>query len=303
VNNGQSLKPEIKKILKIILTVIACLAVIYLGISSYGAKKAMTIPRLPMVYDGSVLGVPYEEVSFSSRDGFSLKGWLLSGSNNQVIVFIHGGFQNRLDEIVDTKRLAPALAARGYTVLLYDQRGRGESEGKGRTLSNIDEDIGGAVDFLVSRGFRPGDINIIGFCAGAAQSAIYARHHEVGSLIMDGCFIDNATMVSRQAQSINLPAWLARVFVPGGTLMTRLMYGFHRIDPIDVVPDLTCPVLFFHEELDPFTTMEETRQLFYASTNPLNEWWEISGAEHSKGYRTDPQGYVDRIDGFLTKLR
>jgi uncharacterized protein len=298
------LKPKNKKIFKITLTVVACLVVIYFGISAYGAREAMAIPRLPLLYQGGVLGVPYEEVSFKTRtDGISLKGWFLPGSGSQVIVFIHGGFQNRLDENVDTKELAPALVKRGYNVLLFDLRGRGESEGKGISLSYYDEDIGGAVDYLRSRGFALKDINVIGFCSGAALTSYYVRNNELGGVILDGCFYDCGTMVVRQAESINLPGWLARFFTPGGTLLTRLMYGYHRIDPVDVIPQIGCPILFFHEQHDPFTTSRETQWMYEKTLNPLNETWDIPYSKHSMGYRTYPQKYVDTLDNFLKKLR
>ena len=148
------MKPKIRKLFKIALSVIACLAVVYLGISAYGAREAMTIPRLPLLYNGSSLGVPFEDVTFKSRtDNVTLKGWFLPGEGSQVIIVVHGGFQNRIDDVVDTGHLAPALVARGYNVLLFDFRGRGESEGVGRSLSDIDQDIGGVVDYVKSPRF------------------------------------------------------------------------------------------------------------------------------------------------------
>ncbi len=297
------MKPRNKKILKITLTVAACLLVIYAGISCYGAKEAMTIPRLPLVYEASSLGVAYENVSFPTRgDNLTLKGWYLPGVNSQVILFLHGGFQNRIDANVDTSALARALVDKGYNVLLFDLRGRGESEGKGISLSHIDEDVGGAVDYLKSRGFDIKDICIIGFCSGATMASIYGSRNEIGALILDGCFIDCGTMVIRQAEYIHLPGWLARLFIPGGMLTTRVMYGYHRIDSIDVIPDIKSPLFFIHEELDYFTTMEETRRMFESSTNPASEFLEITGAEHSQGFRAHPVEYIDRVDSFLKKL-
>ena len=298
------MKLKKNKALKITLIGAAFLIAVYFGFSTFGAYKAMTIPRLPLVYEGSSLGVPYEDVSFPSRtDNVSLKGWFLPGTLGQAVIFVHGGFQNRIDDIVDTGNLAPALVERGYNVLLYDFRGRGESGGKGRTLSHIDEDIGGGVDYLISRGFNTENINIIGFCSGAAETSIFASRNEIGSVILDGCFIDVGAIVIRQAQSINLPGWLARLFLPGGRMMSYLMYGFHRIDPVNVIPDIKAPVFFIHEEKDEFTTTRETLRMYQKAVNPARRFWEIPAAEHSRGFASYPQEYVDRVDAFLTQFR
>jgi len=297
------LKPKKKKLFKIISIVVACLAVIYIGLSAYGSKTAMAIPRIPVTFQPSDLGVACEDVSFKTRgDDLTLKGWFLSGKNKQVIAFVHGGFQNRIDKNADTPGLARALVEKGYNVLLFDLRGRGESEGRGITLSNIDEDIGGLVDYLRARGFAMKDISLLGFCSGATMACIYGSRYEVGSLILDGCFIDQGTMVVRQAQYIHLPGWVARVFIPGGTFFTHTLYGYHRIDAISVIHDVKCPILFIHEENDPFTTREETERLFNKATNPVNRIWEASGALHSQGFTVHPQEYIEVVDGFLSSL-
>jgi len=297
------LKPEKKKRNKVILTVVVCFLVIYLALSVYGSREAMRIPRLPLTYAPGSLMVAYDDVSFQSRDGLTLKGWFLPGQNEQVIIVIHGGFQNRIDDNVDTLALARALVGKGYSVLLFDLRGRGESEGRGISLSYIDEDIGGAVDFVKSRGFGVADTCILGFCSGAAMVSTYGSRNQVGALILDGCFLDCGTMVRRQAQSINIPGFFVPFFMPGGLVFTRLLYGYHRIDPIDIIPLVKSPVLFLHEEKDEFTTMPETRKLYEAANNPANEIMEFSGSLHSHGFRDHPQEYIDRVDNFLKKLR
>jgi uncharacterized protein len=297
------LKPKQKKLLKISLITLACLVVVYLGLSVFGSYKAMVIPRLPLVHQAAELGVLYEDVSFKDRPGdLTLKGWFLPGTNGRVIAIIHGGFQNRIDDNVDTSDLARALVKKGYSVLLFDLRGRGESEGQGISMSYIDEDLGGVVDYLKSRGFAPENITLMGFCSGAAMVCVYGSRNEVGSLILDGCFVDDSMMVVRQAEYINMPGWLASFFTPGGAFFSHLIYGYHRIDPIDIIHDVKCPILFLHEEKDAFTTWGETERLYDNATNPAKSIWEASGATHSQGYVTHPEEYIEVVDGFLSRL-
>jgi alpha-beta hydrolase superfamily lysophospholipase len=190
------------KLIKFTAIGIGILLVIYLGLSAYGAREAMEIPRLPLAYKPDSLELAYEDASFKSRvDGVLLKGWYLPGEKSSVILIVHGGFQNRIDDNVGTLGLTRALVKTGYSVLLFDLRGRGESEGRGLTLSNIELDIGGAVDYLKSRGYSTEDICILGFCSGAASACIFASQNNLGALILDGCFIDVPTW---------LPGWRKR---------------------------------------------------------------------------------------------
>lgn len=109
-------------------------------------------------------------------------------------------------------------------------------------------------------------------------------------------------MVARQAESINLPGWAARAFLPGGTFWSWAIYHYHRIDPVNVIPEIQCPVLFLHEQFDEFTTMAETQRMFHESANPASDIFEIPGAKHSEGFHVHPAEYVNDVDGFLKKL-
>ena len=281
---------------------LAVLVVVYLGLSIYGARRAMEIEHLPLSASPDSVGLAYEDVSFNSLDGaVELKGWYLPGEGDKAIIILNGGYQNRVDDNVDTLGLARDLIERGYSVLLYDQRGRGESGGKGLALSNMDMDIGGAVAYLETLEYGPDNVCILGFCSGAASSCIYASRHRVGALVLDGCFIDVPTMVRRQAVAFGPPDFLVRMFIPGLLLMTRLIYGYEMVNPVDVVADISCPVFFIHEEYDETITLEENERLLAASGNPANRLWEVPGVDHSRPYRTYPVEYVDRIDSFINK--
>jgi dienelactone hydrolase len=289
------------KIIKFTSIGIGILLVIYLGLSAYGAREGMEIPRLPLTYKPASLELPYEDASFQSRgDGVLLKGWYLPGDKNSVILIVHGGFQNRIDDNVDTLGLTRALVKTGYSVLLFDLRGRGESEGRGRTLSNIEPDIGGAVDYLKSRGYGAGDICILGFCSGAASACIFASQNSLGALILDGCFIDVPTEVARLAKAIGIPQFLESFFMPGGLFFARVLYDYNVVNPIDVIHNVACPILFIYEENDEFITREETLKLFSASGNPANEVWEVSETLHSQSFRTHPVEFVEKVDKFIS---
>ena len=284
------------------IIVVAILFVAYFVISGLGARETMEIPRKLLVVTPDATGMKYEDVAFTSRDGdVTLKGWYFTGGDDSVIVMVNGGFRNRVDDNSDTLGLTGALVEKGHNVLLFDLRGRGESEGVARALSNIDEDIGGAFDYLIDRGHTLDHICLMGFCSGAVQACIYASRNDTEMLILDGCFISVPTMVVRQAATTMAPEFLAWVFIPGCFLITKLVYGYELVNPIDVVGDVQCPILFIHEELDEFTSLEETERLYNAATNPANEIWEVKDSDHSQAFLNYPEEYAGRISNFVKK--
>jgi alpha/beta superfamily hydrolase len=282
--------------------VIAVILVVYIGLSAYGAKRCMEIPRELLEVTADSTGLVYENIEFVARnDNVLLKGWYFPGESDTAIIMVNGGFNPRVDDNSDTLGLTEALVGKGYNMLLFDLRGRGESEGKGQALTNIDEDIGGAVDYLTNRGFSLDRICLMGFCSGAAQACLYACRNNMGILVLDGCFIDVPTMVVREVATVGIPQFLTRMFVPGLLVMTRLIYGYKVVNPLDVIDDVKCPVLFIHEEYDEFTTWQETERLYLASSNPADEIWQVKDSEHSQSFRNYPREYAEKIDGFIRK--
>jgi alpha-beta hydrolase superfamily lysophospholipase len=280
--------------------VLAVAAFLYAGLSFLGGALVMQIPRLPLTGSPAAAGLDYESVAFPARgDGIMLKGWYLASRGERAVVIVHGGYQNRVDENVDTLGLTRDLVHQGYDILLFDLRGRGESQGKGRALSNIGNDLGGAIDYLNLKGYPPDSICLMGFCSGAALAGIFASEEHLGALVLDGCFPTVDGMVIKQAAQRAIHVFFVKMFIPGLILATRVMYDYRPVDPIDVIPKVACPVFFIHEQQDDLVSWPDTTRLFQAAGNPDNQIWEIPEAAHSQAYRSDPGQFVARVDNFL----
>jgi len=273
---------------------------VYASLSVFGAVAAMEIPRLQISASPVAVGTPYQDVAFNSRgDGVALKGWLIPGGHDRALIIVHGGYQNRVDEVVNTLCLARDISQKGWDVLLFDLRGRGQSGGKGHSLLYIESDIGGAVDFLKSRGYGAERIGIMGFCAGAASACIFASEEHVGGLVLNGCFSSVENMVDTQAAQRHIPRFLVNCFKSGVRTAARVMYDYHEVNPIDVVSKVDCPILFVHEEYDDIISSQENLRLFQTAGNPAAIYWEVNGAKHSEAYRTHPDEYIQKVTDFL----
>jgi len=288
--------------LKLVFSCLAIVLSLFIVLSVLGASASMHIPRLSLDASPASYGLPFQEISFASRlDYVNLKGWLLPSTGKSVVVFINGGFQNRADPTIPTLGVARDLVSRGYNVLLFDLRGRGESGGTGYSLLNADKDIGGAVDYLKSLGFSINSIGIIGYCSGAANTTMFASREHVGALVLDGCFTSVRGMVENSAAYRHIPRFFVNLFLPGVQLAAAIIYSYQRPGPEDVICNIDSPILFIHEEGDRLVTIEDGRKLLALSKDPTNQLWEVPRVEHNQAYAINHARYVSTIADFFDK--
>jgi alpha-beta hydrolase superfamily lysophospholipase len=292
-----------KKPAMIIAIVLAALLIVYLAISAYIAHSIMKVPRLPLGDTPASVGLDYKDVSFPSRvDRLTLKGWYIAGKKAFTVIIVTGMHQNRVDYSIGVLDITKDLVARGYNVLLFDLRGRGESEGNGVLLTHFKRDIGGAVDYIKQRGCPAEQAGFIGFSAGAASSVIFASDENVAALISDSCFADVADVfIGKGVSESGMPHWLIKLFGMGTLFMSTVMYGYRKVNPVDRVSAVACPILFIQGDKDDLVPVSDAHRLMEASGNPEDEVWVVPDAGHTLSYLTDPAGYMERVASFLAK--
>jgi hypothetical protein len=134
---------------------------------------------------GAAPGAAYADVTFRASDGLELAGWYRPSRNGAVVVVVHGGSSDRRGSIAHARM----LAAHGYGVLLYDARGRGESEGSENNFGwDWPKDIAGALDFVRARAdVDPRRIGALGLSTGAdALIQAAAKRRDLAALVADG---------------------------------------------------------------------------------------------------------------------
>lgn len=287
--------------MKFVVLGVIILLVAYLAVSAYVANVVMKIPRIPLGESPESVGLVYEDISFPSRvDHVTLRGWYISGEGPSTIIVANGGHQNRVDPRIGTLELAKDLVSEGYNILLFDFRGRGESEGEGLILTHTGRDLGGAVDFIRARGCS--SMGIMGFSTGGAESLVFAAEEDedIAAIVSESSFASVTEQFVREAtKQKGLPELLARFLAPGVCLMAKVIYGYEVVNPVDRVADVSCPVLFIHGELDDSVPVTDAYKLYQASSNPANCLWVVANAGHCEGYKTDPTGYIDRVAAFF----
>lgn len=161
-------------------------------------NTAMT-GNAPLFGDPAKYDLDYEDVEFEASDGVTLRGWLIKGRTDKVIVQSHfalycsragytnegkGMFLKGYSHDVEFLRQAKYLNDAGYTVLMYDFRNHGESDTfrDGYISQGMDEslDVIAAVNFIAShRDYKDAAIGLLSICMGLGAT-IYAFGREGG---------------------------------------------------------------------------------------------------------------------------
>ena len=147
--------------------------------------------KAPVFETPDKYGLDYEDVTFNTKDGVTLSGWIVKGSTDKVIIQSHFGVQcSRCGFTIEGKGMmekmlwnkdihflnqAKYLVDAGYTVLMYDLRNHGQSgSGEEQWITwGLEEryDVIAAVDFMSNHEtYKDANIGLLSICMGAAST-------------------------------------------------------------------------------------------------------------------------------------
>lgn len=233
------------------------------------------------------VGLPFEDVSFTTKDGVPLSGWFVpapqdSQRNNTTILFIHGWPWNRLGnaaddglsgliglEPVDLLRLAHGLHGAGYHLLMFDLRNHGESGSDPPVTFGLREsgDVIAALAYLQSRDdVGTNTVGAIGFAMGA-NALLYALSQATG--INAAVAVQPATVsrFSRRAGA-DLMGPFGRLVLPLVELMYRGAGGpsFASLLPgVAAARVDNTPILYVQGDGDPWGSADDVTDMALAS--------------------------------------
>lgn len=149
------------------------------------AVMATNAPPIDLGATPATVGLDYRDVTFRTSDGVRLSGWYVEGSNGAGVVLRHGAASTR-SALLDH---AVVLSAAGYSVLMTDARGRGESQGRPMDFGWYgDLDVTAAVDFLAKQdGVDPTRIALFGRSMGGEEAiGAAASDKRIAAVVAEG---------------------------------------------------------------------------------------------------------------------
>lgn len=238
----------------------------------------------------------YTTVSFPSSDGLELAGWYRPSENGAAVVVVHGGGGDRTGAV----RHAALIARHGYGVLVYDSRGRGESEGSPVSFGwDWTKDVAGAVRFLRARDdVVPERIGGLGLSTGADVLIEFAAERkDLGAVVSDGATAGSfADYRNLSGIDEGAPFYL--------TLYTaaRVLSGAAPGEPLkELVARVSPTPLLLIATGGSLPAERDFNRIYAEAANEPVELWDLPDVDHTAAIRERPAEYERRVVAFLDR--
>jgi fermentation-respiration switch protein FrsA (DUF1100 family) len=230
------------------------------------------------------LQLPVRRAAIRTEDGLTLGSWVIPAgpdSTGYWVLICHGNAGN-LSEFGRPAHYA-GLRTLGLSLLAFDYRGYGESEGT-PSEAGLYRDADAAYQYLRG-GLRvpPERIIVFGHSLGSAVAVDLASRVPAAGLILDGAL---TSVIERGAELYP--------YVPVRWI------GRSRFSSIDKISRVSIPKLFLHARADDVVPLAHGRRLFEAALPPKT-FVELNGG-HGDAFELDSATYFGSIRKFVKGL-
>lgn len=243
-----------------------------------------------------------EEVEIRSHDGLNLKGFFYkANSSNKLIIFIHGYTANHYIGF----QFLDLYIEEGFNVLLVDERGHGESEGKFATYGiNEREDIKLWINFMRS---KLSDLEVIGLhgqSMGAATSLMYiGKFNDVDFIIADCPYSDGEKILKYQFKEIGKLPPTTMYMVVNKIIKYRCGFSMEDVSPINDIKDCSTPILFIHGKSDHTIPCNMSQEMYEIRKNKMDRLLLVEDADHVMSYAKDKVAYNKILKEYLQSIK
>ena len=255
-----------------------------------------------------------------AADGVHLRGWRVTppNPNGSWVLLFHGVADNRVGVIGQSEFLLRA----GYSVIMMDARGHGESEGSIATYGWLERNDTKVVIDELFHEERQRCLSIQWHGLGGpvcAPSHIFALGESMGAgiALQSGAADPRIEAVAAEASFANLREaaydyaglrkfpWLGKTLLApfSWTLLYRgeRLTGFPlaEISPMKAVASRAFPVLLICDEKDEALPCRHTQMIYNAARGP-KQLWVVPGAYHTAALGFHPEEFQRRVLAFFT---
>lgn len=224
-------------------------------------------------------GFNYEDVWITSKDGTKIHGWYCPAKQPRAtVLYAHGNAGHLAHRAERIKRLVDEYE---LTVLIFDYRGYGRSEGV-PTVEGAIQDGKAARTYLAKKeGIKESDIVIMGRSLGGAIAVQLAADESPRGLILESTF---SSLREIGGYHFPLLAWI----VPKS-----------KLNSVVKITDVHAPLLMSHGDRDRTIPLKFGKKI-YSTANEPKTWFEDDGGTHNSPQSNE---YYREFDRFIDKLK
>jgi len=236
------------------------------------------------------------KLQIECANGIKLGAWYCPGKNPEQLVILFHGYGTEKSVTIPE---ATAFLEMGFSVLLVDFRGSGESSESYTTVGVKEADDVAATVSYAKEHLPHQKIILYGQSMGAA--AVLRAVHSCGvrpdAIIIDAVFDNMLNTVRHRFEAMKVPSF------PSAELL--VFWGGHQAgfngfthNPVEYAPSVDCPILFLHGAADPRAHLEEARRVFQAVHAP--KWFkEFPKLGHEAPVVRYPREWRETVGEFL----
>jgi fermentation-respiration switch protein FrsA (DUF1100 family) len=217
------------------------------------------------------LGLNFDDVYFTARDGVRLNGWFVPyPSAQQTLLWFHGNAGNISHRAQNIKLLHEKVK---INICIFDYRGYGRSEGVISEPGTYADGVA-AIDFLSRRyTVQPKQLVLFGRSLGAAVAAEMATQVDSLALILESPFVSVAEMARTVFPLIPLGPFISTQY-----------------NNLEKVRRIKSPLLVVHGDRDEVVPYVQGQKVFAAAPEP-KKFYTITGAGHNDTYVVGGDSY------------
>ncbi len=221
-------------------------------------------------------GLQYTDVDLRTGDRITLHGWYLPNKNTaKALLFLHGNAGNishRGESIKIFHRL-------GFNILILDYRGYGRSQGQ-PSEEGLYRDAQTGWNYLLEKGFKPGQITLFGRSLGGAVASRLATRVRPAALVLESTFSS-----VRDMANLMLPVF------------SKLLYKRFTFNTVANVRRIDSPLFVLHSPDDKVIPYRLGQKIYLHAKQPKS-FYQLKGG-HNNGFIASQPGYERALRTFF----
>ena len=244
---------------------------------------------------------PHRNVEIKTFDGLTLRGRYYELTPDAPIEIMMHGYQGNIER--DLSGGIFRAHKIGHSVLVFDHRGSGKSDGNMLTFGiNESRDCRRWIDFVLTEINKDAEIILSGVSMGAATAMITAGFEDlpenVVGIVADCGYTSAKDIIKKVMRDMKLPPNLLYPFVKLGARI----YGRFDLDkysPLEQVKKARMPIIFVHGDADNYVPMEMSKINYEACASSKKKLLIIKGAAHGLAYPIAQDEYLKELSDFF----